>query len=129
MKKIFTLILLSVGIALSAFTNRAEMDSVVVALKSGNATMLSRYFDNRVDISLPHRTDNYSRSQAEMIIKDFFSSNGGVKTFELKHRGENSGSNFMIGMLMTHNGRYRTTIFLKQKGDKQFLQEVRFQQE
>ena len=130
MKNIFTLILFALGSILVSFTNKGtEMDSVVVALKSGNANMLSRFFDSRVDISLPDRSDNYSRSQAEMIIKDFFSSNGGVKSFEPKHRGENAGSNFVIGMLNTNNGRYRTTIFMKQKGEKQLLQEVRFQQE
>lgn len=129
MKSFFTCILLAVGILLVGFTNKAEMDSVVVALKSGNANMLSRYFDSRVDITLPERSDNYSRSQAEMILKDFFNNNGGVKNFELKHRGENNGANYVIGLLMTNNGRYRTTLFMKQKGDKQLLQEMRFQQE
>jgi hypothetical protein len=129
MKSFFTCILLAVGILLAGFTNRAEMDSVVVALKSGNANLLSRFFDSRVDITLPERSDNYSRSQAEMILKDFFNNNGGVKNFELKHRGENNGANYVIGLLMTNNGRYRTTLFMKQKGDKQLLQEMRFQQE
>ncbi|KIC94570.1 DUF4783 domain-containing protein [Flavihumibacter solisilvae] len=129
MKSFFTCILLAVGILLAGFTNRPEMDSVVVALKSGNANLLSRYFDSRVDITLPERSDNYSRSQAEMILKDFFNNNGGVKNFELKHRGENNGANYVIGLLMTNNGRYRTTLFMKQKGDKQLLQEMRFQQE
>lgn len=131
MKALFTLILLSLGMAMSGFSgkNAAEMDSVVVALKSGNANLLSRYFDSRVDIALPERSDNYSRSQAEMILKDFFSNNGGVKNFELKHKGENNGANFVIGLLMTKNGRYRTTLFMKQKGEKQLLQEMRFQQE
>ena len=105
------------------------MDSVLAALKSGNATMLSRYFDNRIDITLPERSDNYSRSQAVMVIKDFFSSTGGVKTFELKHHGENNGSNFLIGVLQTNNGRFRTTLFLKQKGEKAYLQEMRFMEE
>ncbi|GAO45113.1 DUF4783 domain-containing protein [Flavihumibacter petaseus] len=131
MKALITIILLSVGVMLTGFANKeaAEMDSVVVALKSGNANQLSRYFDNRIDIALPEKSDNYSRSQAEMILKDFFSNNGGVKNFELKHRGENNGANFVIGLLMTNNGRYRTTLFMKQKGEKQLLQEMRFQQE
>ena len=131
MKAIFTSILFCMGVIFSGFTtiNNAEMDSVVVALKSGNANLLSRYFDARIDITLPEKSDNYSRSQAEMILKDFFSNNGGVKAFELKHRVENNGANFMIGLLLTNNGRYRTTLFMKQKGEKQLLQEVRFQQE
>lgn len=129
MKAFFTIILFSASILVSGFVNRAETDTVVVALKSGNANLLSRYFDSRVDISLPEKSDNYSRIQAEMILKDFFSTNGGVKSFDLKHRGENNGSNYIIGILMTNNGRYRTTLFLKQKGDKHFLQEMRFQEE
>ncbi|MBZ5858065.1 DUF4783 domain-containing protein [Flavihumibacter profundi] len=131
MKAFFTIILLSLGVIFSGFTtnNSVEMDSVVVALKSGNANLLSRFFDSRVDITLPEKSDNYSRSQAEMILKDFFNNNGGVKSFELKHRGENNGSNYVIGVLMTNNGHYRTTLFMKQKGDKQLLQEMRFQQE
>ena len=131
MKAFFTIILLSLGLTFSGFTttNNAEMDSVVVALKNGNANLLSRFFDSRVDITLPEKSDNYSRSQAEMILKDFFNNNGGVKTFELKHRGENNGANYVIGLLSTNNGRYRTTLFMKQKGEKQLLQEMRFQQE
>jgi hypothetical protein len=113
----------------SAFKNEDELDSVLVALKSGNASQLSQHFDSRVDITLPEKSDNYSRSQAVMVIKDFFSSTGGVKTFELRHHGENNGSNFLIGVLQTHNGRYRTTLFLKQKGDKAYLQEMRFMEE
>ena len=95
MKAFFTIILLSVGFLFSGFrpADRVEMDSVVIALKSGNATLLSRFFDSRVDIILPEKSDNYSRSQAEMILKDFFSNNGGVKSFEVKHRGENNGAN------------------------------------
>lgn len=129
MRALFTIILMSSLVLASGFKNGAETDSVLVALKSGNASQLSQYFDSRVDIILPDKSDNYSRSQAVMVMKDFFSSNGGVRNFELKHRGDNSGSNYMIGVLMTKNGKYRTTLFMKQKGEKSFLQELRFQEE
>ncbi|GAB2679939.1 hypothetical protein GCM10027036_37660 [Flavihumibacter cheonanensis] len=129
MKAFYTIILLSTMILVSAFKTGAELDSVLGALKTGDATQLSRYFDSRVDITLPEKSDNYSRSQAVMVIKDFFISTGGVKTFELKHHGENNGSNFLIGVLQTNNGSYRTTLFLKQKGEKAYLQEMRFMEE
>ena len=132
MKALLFAMLVGLGLSLTGFSparEAAEMDSVLAALKSGNATMLSRYFDNRIDITLPERSDNYSRSQAEMILKNFFNNTGGVTNFELRHKGENSGANYLIGMLLTNNGRYRTTLFMKQKGEKHLLQEVRFQQE
>jgi hypothetical protein len=103
------------------------LDDITGAIRLGNAGELSRYLDSRVDISLPDKSDTYSKIQAEMIIRDFFSTNG-VQNFLIKHRGTNGGgSEFCVGVLQTHNGDYRTTLFIKQKGDRQLLQELRFQ--
>lgn len=126
MKRYLGFLLILSFTLLSSFTSDVEMDSVVVALKSGNANLLSRYFDSRVDISLPDKSDNYSRTQAEMVIRDFFVNNA-VTSFDMKHRGENNGGKYCIGMLRTKNGDFRTTLFMKLKGDKQFVQEMHFQ--
>lgn len=128
MKSYHAFLLFVLSIFVCSFTNAdtLEIDNVVVALKSGNAAQLSRYFDNRVDITLPERTDNYSRTQAEMILKDFFVSNG-VRNFDLKYKSENAGSNYCIGTLQTRTGNYRTTLLMKQKGDRQYLQDLSFQ--
>ena len=127
MKNYFAFLLLAITVLSSSFRDTVEMDHIVVALKAGNASTLSKYFDNRVDLSLPNKSDNYSRTQAEMIIKDFFSNNG-VRNFELKHKGEKAGSNYCVGILQTRGGNYRTTLFMKLKGDKQYLQDISFQQ-
>src|SRR5215475_737179 len=66
------------------------LDDITYAIRVGNAGELSRYLDNRVDISLPEKTDNYSKIQAEMIIRDFFSTNG-VRNFVVKRKGTNGG--------------------------------------
>ena len=122
------LILISLGILLSSFSVNTSIDDVLSALKSGNAAQLAKYFDTRVDISLPNRSDNFSRNQAEMILKDFFASNE-VKTFVVKHKGENAGSQFCIGLLQTRNGNFRTKLYMKQKGNQQVVQEIAFQPE
>jgi len=103
-----------------------EMDDIVVALKSGNATGLSRYFDNRIDLTLPNKSDNYSRTQAEMILRDFFHSNT-VRSFEIKYKGENNGSRYCVGTLKTKGGDYRTRLFIRSRDNKQVLQELAFQ--
>jgi hypothetical protein len=61
-----------------------------------------------------------------MIIRDFFNSNV-VQNFLVKHKGGNAGSEYCVGVLQTRNGDYRTTLFMRQKGDRQLLQELRFQ--
>ena len=52
-----------------------NLDAVVTAIRSGNVTQLSPFFDVRVDISLPDKSDTYSKTQAEMVIGDFFNTN------------------------------------------------------
>ncbi len=99
---------------------------VVKAIKSGNSAEVSKYFDNTVEITLPEKSNSYSKSQAELVLHDFFTTNG-VKDFEVLHKGDNSGSQYCIGNLQTKNGTFRTTIFMKQKGDKQLVQELRFE--
>jgi hypothetical protein len=122
------LVIISLGILLSSFSVNTSIDDVLTALKSGNASQLAKYFDTRVDISLPNRSDNFSRNQAEMILKDFFASNE-VKTFVVKHKGENAGAQFCIGLLQTRNGNFRTKLYMKQKGSQQVVQEIAFQPE
>ena len=75
---------------------------------------------------MPEKSNSYSKSQGELVLKDFFASNP-VKGFEVIHKGENAGSQYCIGTLQTKNGTYRTTIFMKKKEDKQVLQELRFE--
>ncbi len=124
MKHFFTFI--TVSLLLSSFTVAGNIDEIITALKGGNAAQIAKYFDNTVEITLPDKSNSYSKSQGEMILKDFFS-NSPVKSFEILHKGENSGSQYCIGTLVTANGTYRTTVFMKQKADKQTEQEIRFE--
>ncbi|HEY4155389.1 MAG TPA: DUF4783 domain-containing protein [Puia sp.] len=103
-----------------------NLDAVATAFRSGNVNQLSPFLDMRVDISLPGKTDTYSKSQAEMVIRDFFNTNG-VKNFKIIQQGESGGFVFCTGMLQTLSGNYRTVLFFRQKGEKQYLQEIRFQ--
>ncbi len=123
MKKFFTYGIIALIFCLSSFVS---VDEVISAIKNGSASQLSKFFDDTIEITLPDKTNAYSKSQGELVLKDFFVNNG-VKNFEIVHKGENAGVQFIIGTLDTKNGEYRTTIYMKQKGDKQLLQEIRFE--
>jgi len=124
MKRIFTL--LTIGALLSSFAFSSSIDEVIAAMKAGNATDIARFFDNTVEINTPDKSSSYSKSQAELVLKDFFSTNT-VKAFTLDHKGENAGSQYCIGTLVTKSAVYRTTVFMKLKGDKQLLQTITFE--
>jgi hypothetical protein len=121
-------IFLTFGLALllSSFTIQSGIDDVIAAMKSGSASALAKYFDNYVDLTMPDKSNNYSKSQAELILKDFFSNNE-VKGFEVKHKGSNDNGEYCIGTLHTKNGNFRATVYMRLKGNKQVIQDIRIQ--
>ena len=127
MKAIFTSLLVATAIVLSSFgQNNTSIDEVIGALRSGNANELSRYFDDNVEVTLPVKSDSYSKAQAQLILKDFFANNN-VSGFELKHKGDSPGGHYCIGTLQTKSGNFRAHVFMKSKGDKELVKELRFQ--
>ena len=121
-------LLFAIGLALvlTSFTKQSGIDEVISAMKSGSASSLAKYFDNYIDITMPDKSNNYSKSQGELIMKDFFSTNE-VKGFEVKHKGNNDNGEYCIGTLQTKNGNYRATVYMRMKGTKQVIQDIRIQ--
>lgn len=113
-------------VLLFTFSSFISLDEVVSAIKKGNASQLSKFFDNTIEITVVDKKNTYSKSQAELVLKDFFD-NSAVKDFLIIHKGDNSGTQFLTGVLQTKSGEYRTTIYMKQKGNKNLLQELRFE--
>jgi len=115
-----------VALSLFAFRLAGGLDDVIGALRSGNASELARYIDENVEIALPSKSDRYSRAQATMVLQDFFTTHG-VRSFELRHKGDNGGSQFAIGTLVTRTGSFRTTVYMSSRNGKQLVREIRFQ--
>ena len=123
MKKILYSLVSIVFLSSFVFISFTEIAN---AIKSGDAKEVAKYFDTTVEITLPGMSNSYSKAQAEPVLIDFFNSND-VKKFEVIHKSETAGSQYCIGNLTTSNGIFRTTIYMKQKGAKQVIQELRFE--
>lgn len=117
MKKIMVMIGLVVG--LSAYQTVADSDSIVNALKQGNASQLSNYFDNFIDLKLPEKNEikNVGRTQAGITVKSFFDDNK-VKGFDLTSQREMGGTKYISGKLQGGAKDYNITMLMKVKGDK-----------
>jgi hypothetical protein len=126
MKPLFTSLMLVSVVLLSSFKLQGGIDEVIGALRSGNSTELSKFFDDNVELTLPDKSDSYSKAQAQVIVKDFFGNNG-VKGFDLKHKGDSPGGHFCIGTLQTNAGNFRTNVFMKTKNGREVVKEIRFQ--
>ena len=127
MKPLFTSLMLGAVILLSSFSlQKSGIDDVIGALRAGSSTELSKFFDENVEVTLPDKSDSYSKAQALLIVKDFFGNNG-VKGFDLKHKGDSPGGHFCIGTLQTNAGNFRTSVFMKVKNGKEVIKEIKFQ--
>jgi hypothetical protein len=126
MQKFITITCAIFFLALTAFKPLASLEDVISALRTGNASELSKYVDESIEISLPDKTDSYSKAQALMVLQDFFNTYE-VKGFVVKHKGDNGSNQFCIGILKMKNTNFRTTIFMKTRNGKQIIKEIQFQ--
>ncbi|MCH8330748.1 MAG: DUF4783 domain-containing protein [Bacteroidetes bacterium] len=130
MKLIKSLIL----VVLVVFTGMVKADDGVLgqislALKNGNSKELAKMFDSNVELKILDQDGAYSATQAEQVLKDFFTKNPS-QGFELIHKGSsNEGSQYGIGNLTTSSGVYRTYFYIKQKSGHYKIQELRIEQE
>jgi len=102
--------------------------AIDIAFKNADATSISRFFAPNIDIELNNSLSNYSKTQAEIVLKDFFSKNQ-VKDYEIIHSGNSGGTTetYTIGILNTVNGNYRVYMLLKPKDNSYILKQIRFQ--
>ena len=97
------------------------------AIRAGSASGISKYFGENVDMKIVDKEDVYSKAQAELIVKDFFSKHT-PKTFTVVHDGvSKTGTKFIIGKLVTSTGTYKASYLLKKEAEKFFIQQFRIE--
>ena len=104
-------------------------NAIATAIRSGNAKEISKFLSDDVDMKIIDKEDVYSKAQAELILKDFFTKHP-VKAFALAHKSSpntKNGSQYVIGTLETSNGKYRTYFLLKGSGAQQQIQQFRIE--
>lgn len=109
----------------SVYTDIPE--GITIAIKSGNSKELAKYFDANIELVILDKEDVYSRTQAELILKDFFSKHKPTN-FSIIHRG-GEGAKYAIGNLYTSNGTFRVYILLKTKNEKLYIHSLRIEEE
>lgn len=103
---------------------------IAEAIRTGNVSLLAKYFNTTIDLTVPGNESTFSKAQAEIIIKEFFTKNP-PSTFKINHNGSSKdGSMFFIGTYITkQNKSFRTYYLLKKSGDKYVIQQLQFEQD
>ncbi|WP_118972711.1 DUF4783 domain-containing protein [Taibaiella koreensis] len=128
MRKYLAIFIAAIFVFGSVFA-QPQVDDVSNSLNKGEVSNVVKYFDKIVDITINNDQSTYSKSQAEMVVKSFFSKNQ-ARSFFVRHKGVASSDNsvFVIGELKTANGPYRVYIFFKQRDKNYWLQQIKFEQ-
>jgi hypothetical protein len=103
-------------------------DDVVVSFRTGNATALSGYFNQNIEMVVLEYDDVYSKAQAQQIISNFFSQNK-AQEFSIIHQGGKEGARYAIGNLKTDNGTFRVYFLLKDAGNKAYIHQLRIEKQ
>ena len=103
-------------------------NDIIKSIRAGNAARLSSYFNSSVQLVILEKGNVYSRSQAAMIMKDFFKKNP-PKGFTIIHQGGKANAHYGIGLLKTDKQTFRIYLLIKPDGNKSFIHQLRIEKE
>jgi len=102
-------------------------ENIASAIRSGNSKLLTTYFNSTIEITLPGKEGTFSKVQAEMVMKDFFSKYPPA-SFDINQKGSSSGgSQFIIGTYKSNNKVYKTYLLLKPVDGQLLIQQLQFE--
>jgi len=114
----------------NAFSQSASViDQVKDAFKAGSAKELAKYLNKTVDVTIEGKLENYSKAQAEFVLRDFFKAHA-PNDFTIIHQGSSKGGQpFAIGKYISKNESYRVWMKIKVVDKEQVIQEISFVKE
>lgn len=123
---IYSVILLS-GLALAQ--EDGTLANISTAMKAGSAKELIKYCNNNLEIKLDGKSSNYSKAQAEVVLKDFFLNNP-PKGFSYIHQGSSpEGLKYTIGTYQVDGGSYRVVMVIKKVNNDFRIDTINFSRE
>lgn len=127
MKKTLVL-LLSIFLINSAFAQADITPKVAESIKSGNSALLASYFMAQVELTIEDAEGTFSKADAEKKLAAFFGSHG-VVSFEIKHQGTSKlDDQYRIGDLVTKNGTFRVTFFIRKNGNTMQIKQLKIEE-
>ena len=95
----------------------ANIGPIVSAIESGSSSDLARYFDSSISMNVNGQQGEYSKNQAEIVLRDFFKKNPS-QGFSLIFQNENPGSlSTYIGEYSSGQGKFQVFIKVSQSSD------------
>lgn len=116
-------------LAFNLLNAQSTTDDVGVALKSSSTKELINYFNKITELKIEDKGGNYTKIQAESVIKDFFTKNPATN-FTYIHKGSSpEGLKYNIGRYTSKDINYRVVMLLKKVNDTYVIDTINFNKE
>jgi hypothetical protein len=93
---------------------------LVKAIAQGNATAMSAWFHQSLELSILEQEYETSKDHATRILESFFKSHP-PSSFTVSFEGTKAQSKYAIGTLVTGNGNFRVNVFFLNKEDRRLI--------
>ena len=127
MKKSLWIIIGLITISQAVFSGEIP-GQIISSFNSGDASKLSQYFNQTIELTFFEKEEIYSKTQAEIILRDFFTKNP-PKQFIVLHEGGKESSKYAIGRYTSNSKTYRITFLLKTINSQIFIHQLRIENE
>jgi hypothetical protein len=108
----------------SAFSD--SIDPVVDAIRAGSSSDLAEYFESSISLNIDGQQGDYSKSQAEIVLKDFFKKNPPLG-FGIVFKSEtNSSLSSYIGEYKSAQYQFRVLIKISKQGANSRIYSLEF---
>lgn len=113
--------------SMPVFSQDDHFEQVIKAMQTSDARKLSSYFNVNIDLGLPGNDNSYSKSQAEMIMRDFFRKFP-ADSFTVTRQGVTDAiSHYVIGDYKTGSKSYQVYVYLRQVGERYLIHKIKFE--
>jgi hypothetical protein len=131
-RRFLFLLILGVGVftGIASYSqSTGVIDQAKEAIKAGSAKELAKFLHQTVDVTIEGKLENYSKAQAEIVLRDFFKTHA-PSEFSIIHQGASKGGQpFAIGKYISGADSYRVWMKIKIVDNKQVIQEISFVKE
>ena len=119
----------SLGLSQELLGQSQVINNTRAALKAGSSKEFVKNFNTMVELNFEGEKRSYSRSQAELVLKEFFKKYPPTD-FQYIHKGASKqGLTYVIGKYTFEDGSFRVWILIKKFGDDYLVDSLDFSRE
>lgn len=113
MNRLINIILINI-LLLTPMFGQTVPSKLVAAMKEGDASHLSDYFHQSLEMTILEKDYDASKIQATRIMESFFKDHTPTD-FTISFEGTKDQSKYAIGSLKTKDGQFRVNLFFMDK--------------